>query len=42
MRNVVWSSIRYPLKTTIIDCETGKPIGHYTNKELEELKTDNQ
>lgn len=27
-------------KTTLIDCKTGKIIGHYTREELEKLNTD--
>ncbi len=37
MGNIAWSAFRHPFKTTLCDWETGKVIGHYTQKEFQEL-----
>ena len=37
MGNIAWSAFRHPFKTTLCDWETGKIIGHYTQKEFQEL-----
>ncbi|MBI3590976.1 MAG: hypothetical protein HY094_06325 [Candidatus Melainabacteria bacterium] len=34
MFNIGWSAFRHPFKTTLIDWETGKTIGHYSQEEL--------
>lgn len=38
MGNIIWSSFRHSFKTTLINWQTGKVIGHFTTEELQGLQ----